>query len=343
MRRLLMIGAWCCIAIQVSAAPRVEATEYLHDAGSVIGRGVVTKQASAPFTAFGFRIRGTLVSSEAVELRARFSTDTKSWTPWRTLPMDEDMSEPASGEVYFQLHCLDAPATYYEWELVGDVASFAKGARATAFCIDAGEAIPVEKRKGKIVKRNEWGCPDGQESPEWEPEYATITHLVVHHTATSNTASDWPAVVRSIWAYHTQTLSWGDIGYNYLCDPDGVIYEGRAGGHGVIGAHFSCQNEGTVGIALLGTFNNTYPTKKQRRALEQILTRCARRNAIDPTAVALHAGTGLVLNTICGHRVVKDSTTVCSTTKCPGHDLYESLPAIRTVVAQRLNKSAFDE
>ncbi|MCC6795171.1 MAG: N-acetylmuramoyl-L-alanine amidase [Candidatus Hydrogenedentes bacterium] len=302
-----------------------------------------SQQTTSPFTAFGFRVRGAGLVSEPLELRARFSSKGKVWTPWFTAPVDDDLSDAASGEVCFQLICLDAPAIYYEWELAGDFASIAKGPTATVFCIDAGKAGPLIKRKGQIVNRSAWGCPDGEDSPEWEPEYAPVTHLVVHHTATSNSATDWPAVVRSIWEYHTHALGWGDIGYNYLCDPNGVIYEGRAGRNGVVGGHFSCQNEGTVGIALLGTFASTYPTKKQRRALDRILTQCARRNGIDPMATALHAPTGLVLNTICGHRDGKDSTTVCSTTKCPGHDLYESLPAIRSAVARRLGKSAFHE
>src|SRR5437016_1926200 len=73
--------------------------------------------------------------------------------------------------------------------------------------------------------------------------------------AGGNAATDWAAVVRSIWVLHVQGNGWNDIGYNYLIDPNGVLYEGRGGGDGVMGAHFSCVNSGTMGVALLGTFS----------------------------------------------------------------------------------------
>ncbi|HRF98881.1 MAG TPA: hypothetical protein PLZ51_26910, partial [Aggregatilineales bacterium] len=53
-----------------------------------------------------------------------------------------------------------------------------------------------------VTSRTGWGCPTGQSAPDWSPEYTTITHFIVHHTATPNTDSDWAARVRSIWDYH---------------------------------------------------------------------------------------------------------------------------------------------
>ena len=133
------------------------------------------------------------------------------------------------------------------------------------------EAPPIATTitKPAVVSRTSWGCPDGQGSG-WTPQYTTVTHLIVHHSATANTSSDWAATVRSIWNFHTNDRGWGDVGYNYLIDPNGVIYEGRAGGDNVIGAHFSCQNGGTMGVCMLGTFTSVSPTAAALSSLQAV-------------------------------------------------------------------------
>src|SRR5436190_969637 len=85
---------------------------------------------------------------------------------------------------------------------------------------------------------------------------------------------------RTVWR-------WG-IWYNFLIAPNGVIYEGRAGGAGAIGAHFSCRNTNTVGVALLGTYITALPTTAALESLKQLLAELCARNQIDPTAFALH-------------------------------------------------------
>ena len=160
-----------------------------------------------------------------------------------------------------------------------------------------------------------------------------MTHVVVHHTAGANAVPDWPTEVRSIWYLHTFTNGWGDIGYNYLIDPNGVIYEGRAGGSYVIGAHFSCRNTNTAGIALLGTYSNVAPTNAALASLERLLAEICRRNGIDPTAFAYHGPSALNLPTIIGHRDGNSSPVTCSKTECPGDVLYALLPSIRSDVA----------
>ena len=182
--------------------------------------------------------------------------------------------------------------------------------------------------KPLVVSRTDWGCPDGQSSPSWSPQYHTVTHIIIHHTATPNTDPDWSARVKQIWDYHANEdkgdgypEGWGDIGYNYLIDPNGVIYEGRAGGDDVIAAHASPHNIGTMGIAFLGTFSSVEPTSAALRSAEYLLAwKCDQRD-IEP----LGSGTdyvGTYYNFIAGHRDV-------SVTECPGDKLYNLLPAIR--------------
>jgi len=194
------------------------------------------------------------------------------------------------------------------------------------------------KFSGPVVSRVEWGCPDGESAPLWPPSYSVVTHAVVHHTAGANDLTDWAAEVRNIWYFHTFTNGWGDIGYNYLIDPNGVIYEGRAGGSGAIGAHFSCRNTNTVGIALLGTYSTVAPTNAALASLEKLLADLCRLDAIDPTAMLYHAPSQLMLPTILGHRDGNPSAVTCTHgTECPGDVLYSMLPAIRTDVAAILS------
>ena len=189
-----------------------------------------------------------------------------------------------------------------------------------------------------VVSRTAWGCLDGQGSG-WTPQYTTVTHLIVHHSATANASSDWAATVRSIWDFHTNDRGWGDIGYNYLIDPNGVIYEGRAGGDNVIGAHFSCQNGGTLGVCMLGTFTSVSPTAAALTSLKRLLAWKAEQRAINPLGTAYHAGTRLTLPTISGHRHGNPAVPeyACTTTSCPGDNLYGQLPAIRTDVANLIS------
>jgi hypothetical protein len=190
--------------------------------------------------------------------------------------------------------------------------------------------------QGGYVPREQWGCPDGESAPMWPPMYTVVTHAVAHHTAGANDLTNWAAEVLNIWYFHTFTNGWGDIGYNFLIDPNGVIYEGRAGGSGAIGAHFSCRNTNTAGIALLGTFSNVAPTPAALASLERLLAQLCQQNKIDPTAMLYHPPSDLILPTILGHRDGNPSTKTCTITECPGDVLYSMLPMIRSDVASIL-------
>jgi len=192
-----------------------------------------------------------------------------------------------------------------------------------------GGLVGAAVAKPPVVSRTGWGCPDGQSSPSWPPEYHAVTHIIIHHTATPNTDTDWPARVRQIWYYHTNTKGWGDIGYNYLIDPNGVIYEGRAGGDDVIAGHAYGHNVGTMGVAFLGTFSTVEPTSAALASAESLLAwKCDQRN-MDP----LGSGTdyaGTYYDYIAGHRDV-------SATECPGDRLYNLLPTIRQNVSNLMS------
>lgn len=168
--------------------------------------------------------------------------------------------------------------------------------------------------------RLDW-CPDGSCPTDPTPEFVPDpTHVIVHHTAGTNVASDWAAVVRSIWDFHVNTNGWDDIGYNWIVDPNGVLYEGR--GDGRLGAHFCAQNGNTTGVCVMGDFTSIEPTSAAVGMLSQFLAWETCDENIDPLGTSFHNGSGLTLKNISGHR------DGCQTS-CPGDMFYPMLPAVR--------------
>ncbi|MCG2589299.1 N-acetylmuramoyl-L-alanine amidase [Rhodohalobacter sulfatireducens] len=183
----------------------------------------------------------------------------------------------------------------------------------------------------EFVTRTDWGSPDGQE-PSGPVSLTNVTHQIVHHTAGTNSSSDWPAVVRSTWEYHVNTNGWSDIGYNWLIDPNGVIYQGRGwinGNDEVLGAHFCGTNSNTMGVALMGNFEEVKPTLDSQNSLIELLAWKSDEKNIDPIGKDFHPSSGFNLFTISGHR------DGCSTL-CPGENLYMNLPQIRDAVHEKI-------
>jgi hypothetical protein len=126
---------------------------------------------------------------------------------------------------------------------------------------------------------------------------------------------------------------WDDIGYNWLIDPNGVLYEGR--GDGRLGAHFCGTNGGTAGVCILGDFTDITPTYSAIDKLTSLYSWKACDNGIDPLGAEFHPGSGKVVPNIAGHR---DGT--CSTS-CPGDAFYPLLPQVRTAIQDRIENVCF--
>jgi hypothetical protein len=169
----------------------------------------------------------------------------------------------------------------------------------------------------------------------------TKTKLIVHHTAmeynTNRTEEEIRASLQRIYKYHTIDRDFGDIGYNFLIDHLGNIYEGRAGGEGAVGMHVAYNNIASIGISLMGNFEETQPTQAQVNALTDLLTALAKKYHIDPSAQENYFQpsssspymTVKMLSTIVGHGDI-------APTACPGEHLHTLLPFIRSEVVKRL-------
>ena len=191
-----------------------------------------------------------------------------------------------------------------------------------------------------VTTRAEWGANASYMS--WDPEYARAGHVVVHHTAGTNSysAGQSASIVRGIYYYHAVVLDWGDIGYNFLVDKFGTVFEGRSGsvaapaGRMSIGAHARGVNTGTMGISKMGDYSTVSPSDAQLSSVGKMAGWFLKRAGIsDVTGWAgLHvwtteryqAGSTISMPRILGHRDVGYTT-------CPGNVGYSKLGTIRAI------------
>jgi flagellar hook assembly protein FlgD len=189
-----------------------------------------------------------------------------------------------------------------------------------------------------IIRRAQWNADES--IVRARPYYASAVHFaVVHHTAGTNSysASESAAIVRGIERYHVLGNGWNDIGYNFLVDKYGQVFEGRAGGitRNVVGAHAEGFNTGSTGVAVLGNYDSQRISAAARAALVKLLAWRLDVAHVNPLGKLTWtsggnpeypAGTKVSLRAVSGHRDT-------GPTSCPGGSLYSQLPGIAADVA----------
>ncbi|GAA1476239.1 hypothetical protein GCM10009623_06850 [Nocardioides aestuarii] len=219
-------------------------------------------------------------------------------------------------------------------------AAAAPASRRTARTAEAeADAAP----RPTLRTRKDWGA-----DPRWRngrPHYnKRLKQVHVHHTATGNgyRRSDVPGIIRGMYRYHTHDLGWFDIGYNFLVDRFGRAWVGRSGGPSrlVRGAHTLGFNKTSVGIAVIGTFEERTPRKDARRTVARLAAWKLDKHGRDATGRVWVRSTGsdkyadgerVRLPVVDGHRDTND-------TACPGQKLYDRLPGIRRVAQARIDR-----
>jgi len=192
-----------------------------------------------------------------------------------------------------------------------------------------------------IIERSDWcGGYTACHNPTYSPTYRDFHHVVVHHGASPNEYTDGHAVVRSYWNWHVNNNGWSDIGYNYLFDKYGNFFLGRHNPNyptsDVHAAHAGYSNTYSLGINYLGNSDSpdTAPTAAQNEKSTDFLAWWFDYKSLDPQSSAdllNQLGTQwLYLPRICGHRDV-------NATSCPGDALYNLLPSLRTMTAQKID------
>ena len=186
-----------------------------------------------------------------------------------------------------------------------------------------------------VISRSQWGADESLRRGTPSIAQQGVKMAFVHHTVHSNSYGPDEAddIIRGIYAFHTQSRGWNDIGYNFLVDRFGRVYEGRAGGidRAVIGAHAEGFNANSTGVAVLGDHSSVDPGAAVIGALQQFLAWKLDVHHVDPrgwTNVVSRGspkfpeGATVSLPTISGHR----DTGV---TSCPGGRLYSALQTLR--------------
>jgi hypothetical protein len=199
--------------------------------------------------------------------------------------------------------------------------------------------VPAATVAPAIVPRLSWGADESIRRNQ--PLYADrVRFSVVHHTAGRNgySRAEAAAIVKAIQLYHVKGNGWNDIGYNFLVDRFGTVYEGRFGGleKNVVGAHAQGFNTGSVGIAVLGTYSGGAPSAAAQEAVAKLVAWRLDLAHVDPTGLFTFISGGsnrfpngapVLLRAVSGHRDT-------GFTDCPGDVFYARLNALAAEAAR---------
>jgi len=210
-----------------------------------------------------------------------------------------------------------------------------------------GQAKAADVSGPRVISRSEWGADESLMT--WPAQYwdgtnytsdatkAKVNKVVIHHTAGQNNPPDPAASMRAIYRYHAAEVQWtengqtkqgwGDIGYNFVVDQFGNIYEGREGQNGVVGAHATGANTGSIGISLMGNFSidGMFPSDSAKDGTSSLI---AWKSFINKSGQN-------ILQTV-GHRDV-------GRTECPGNNFYPLLSSVRDSAQAKLSSLAGPE
>ncbi len=282
-----------------------------------------------------FDLVGVADAPRGLQLRARRTGG--HWTRWTAV---------GSGRAHAPDEAPRAPASDPIWTGAADELELrgAGGRDVQLLLVAAGSGPPRRARAAQatggapvMVARAQWGA----RAAKVAPSYGQIGVAFVHHTDNANDygPGESPAIVRAIQRYHQDHNGWNDIGYNFLVDRYGQVFEGRAGGidQAVIGAHAEGWNSKSTGIATIGVFTAERVPDAATAVLVRLLAwKLALHGVPAAGTVTLVSGGGkanrypygqdVVLERICGHR---DGCT----TACPGAGLYGQLGDLRSRAA----------
>ncbi|MFI6850211.1 peptidoglycan recognition protein [Kitasatospora sp. NPDC050467] len=336
-------------------APRYRASA---DGGSVTALPLPGGRAMPPSTTRPFELLGVgwdgpggALAGGSVRVRTRDAA-TGIWTGWHTLEADgEDGPDTASTDA--GPHSATAPLWTGRSDGVAVEVTPGPGGLPAGLRVElvdpGGGAAPVTARtlpagpsdghqapRPAIITRAGWGADESLRDPDFEYT-GPVREVFVHHTAsaTAYDCADAPRVIRAIYQYHVQTNGWRDIGYNFLVDRCGTVYEGRAGGADlpVHGAHTLGFNTDSAGVAAIGTYVTDLPPPALLDGLARTAAWKLGLTGQDPAGTTeltstsdgslYPKGTAVTFDAISGHR---DAFA----TECPGSALYPLLPTIRS-------------
>ncbi|GIE32921.1 hypothetical protein Ait01nite_059660 [Actinoplanes italicus] len=320
----------------------------------------LAKRATEPFSLVGVTWTDPRTApAGAIEVRTR-QRGTGTWSPWQLLETDNpDASAGGPGVRGSSDPLWTGPSDGVQARIVALGGDLPHGLRVDLINPDAPESghalrtvaaqrqqpqrgepvapvvLPV-RPVPRLTTRGGWGADES--IVKEPPEYTGAVHVVfVHHTASGNgyDCAESASIVRGIERFHVKSKGWNDIGYNFLVDRCGRIFEGRAGGvhRSVLGAHTLGFNANASAVALIGDYRSAAIPAAARASVAQLAAYklgawnnppLGKAGLVSGGSDRYPAGRTAVLNRISGHRDT-------GRTECPGNALYSQLPAIRRI------------
>ena len=342
----LLLALVCALVLAAPATSGVRVVTRSEPIPAAAARSVATEERVLParaaptrFNLVGIHWRGPgTIAFRTARAGGR-------WSVWRSArPEEEDRPDARSpeaarakgwklGNPYWT-----GAARRIQYRLTGRVAHLRTHFLWSPVTHAPRRALAAIPRQPAVIRRAQWGA--NESIVRGSPSYASrLAFAVVHHTAGAAPSSpaQSAAVVRGILEYHVRSNGWSDIGYNFLVDSFGQVFEGRAGGitRNVVGAHAQGFNTGSVGVAVLGTYEGSNISSAARAALVRLLSWRLDLAHVDPRSrlawtsggsPKFPAGTTATLNAVNGHRDT-------GATSCPGAALYGTLAAIASEAA----------
>ena len=333
------------------------------DTSSVTGRYTSpVMDAPLAYNALVPQWQADIPEAASMTIRLRTGTDKGWWSEWFVIEENDDWMVPEDMDRVGQMlvvPTVDVTHQKFQFSVSfsrydGKPAAILQELRLTFINSSSGptvqemaaqqEAIDIQQPesvesgypKPTVISREVW-CTDPACNYSDGLEYEPVSHLIVHHTVSSNSSGDWAAVVRAIWYFHAFTRGWGDIGYNYLVDMNGVLYEGHLAGDDVVGTHAGGANAGSMALALIGTFTKPNqnppgigPPPAMLESAAELFSWKAAQKDIDVYDAGYLPNIDWGLPNLMGHR------DVYGTTVCPGDQAHELLPWLREEVASRI-------
>ncbi|WP_435736725.1 DUF4214 domain-containing protein [Cellulosimicrobium sp. PMB13] len=309
------------------------------------------------------------LTAEVPELQVRTRSDDGTWTDWQHLEVADE--QPDAGTVDAEVETRSGTGTMYVGEsdavqvatvdavqeLPADVRltlistpeptevpeAEVAGATSTGeavttnalFVESAGAAVATAAAGPAVISRAGWGAAPQACTPDTA---SRLVGAVIHHTANPNSytsVAQAMQVIRNDQAYHINTRGWCDLGYNFVVDKWGNVYEGRANSltKPIIGVHAGGFNTSTVGVAFLGDHSSVAPSSAAVQAVANVVGFRLGAYGVRPDVFMSYttrggensryaAGTTVTLPTTFGHRDV-------AYTACPGQVGYSHLQSIR--------------
>jgi hypothetical protein len=309
--------------------------------------GSTVLAALAPRTVATFQLVGATWKSMTGTVTFQVRTLTGgAWSTWSALDPEQAQDDKSSRNATEPLYVGDS--TGVELRAVGTpgssvvslsamtVTTPAVAADANMATVSAQAAAVGGVPQPNIISRAAWGADESLRS--WNGADCAVPKIdsailgaVIHHTAGSNsyTAAESASIVRGIYAYHVQGNGWCDIGYNFLIDQYGQIFEGRYGGIllPVHGAHATSWNTDTVGVSFMMNSDTLNPSAASMNSAEALLAWKLGNSYRTPSGWTTLVGASIPV--MFGHRDVMQ-------TDCPGTNLYARIQELRDASTARI-------